>query len=115
MGGGAALSIADAAGLALLDPSTAKSPPPVSPLSPRERQVGQLIADGLTNREIAHALSITEKTVGSHIDHIMTKLGLRSRTLIAVWAVDNGLRRPRPTIGITPDGPAGASGQHPDA
>ena len=112
---GAALSIADAAGLALLDPSTAKSPPPVSPLSPRERQVGQLIADGLTNREIAHALSITEKTVGSHIDHIMTKLGLRSRTLIAVWAVDNGLRRPRPTIGITPDGPAGASGQHPDA
>ena len=53
-----------------------------------------LLARGLTNRQIARSLSITEKTVGSHIDHIMTKLGLRSRTLIALWAVEHGLKAP---------------------
>jgi DNA-binding NarL/FixJ family response regulator len=60
-------------------------------LSPRERQVSRLIAQGLTNRQISRALSISEKTVGSHVDHIMTKLGLRSRTRIAVWAIQQGL------------------------
>jgi DNA-binding NarL/FixJ family response regulator len=53
--------------------------------------VSQLIAQGLTNREISRALSISEKTVGSHVDHIMTKLDLRSRTRIAVWAIQHGL------------------------
>lgn len=60
-------------------------------LSRRERQVTQLLAQGLTYREIAGALFISERTVGSHIDHIMTKLGLRSRTRVAVWAVEHGL------------------------
>jgi DNA-binding CsgD family transcriptional regulator len=60
-------------------------------LSPREREVSRLIAQGLTNRQIARALSISEKTVGSHVDHIMTKLDLRSRTRIAVWATQHGL------------------------
>lgn len=54
--------------------------------------MSRLIAQGLTNRQISRALSISEKTVGSHVDHIMTKLGLRSRTRIAVWAVQHGLR-----------------------
>ena len=53
--------------------------------------MSQLIAEGLTNREISRALAISEKTVGSHVDHIMTKLDLRSRTRIAVWAVQHGL------------------------
>jgi DNA-binding NarL/FixJ family response regulator len=65
-------------------------------LSHREREVSALIAEGLTNRQIARKLSISEKTVGSHIDHIMTKLDLRSRTRIAVWAVERGLG-PRPS------------------
>ena len=65
-------------------------------LSRREREVSALIAEGLTNRQIARKLSISEKTVGSHIDHIMTKLDLRSRTRIAVWAVERGLG-PRPS------------------
>ena len=113
---GSALSIADAADLALGDPSTvAPAPAVLASLSPREREVGQLIADGLTNREIANALSISEKTVGSHIDHIMTKLGLRSRTRIAVWAVDNGLRRPRPSHRDKSPWSAGTSGEDPDA
>jgi len=34
---------------------------------------------------------ISERTVGSHVDHIMTKLGIRSRTRVAVWAVEHGL------------------------
>jgi non-specific serine/threonine protein kinase len=60
-------------------------------LSRREREVTALIARGLSNREISAALVITEKTVGSHVDHIMTKLGLRSRTRIAVWAIEHGM------------------------
>jgi len=65
-------------------------------LSPREREVSRLIAQGLTNRQIARALAITEKTVGSHVDHVMTKLDLHSRTRIAVWATQHGLGPSRP-------------------
>ncbi len=60
-------------------------------LSRREREVTALIARGLSNREISAALVITEKTVGSHVEHIMTKLGLRSRTRVAVWAIEHGV------------------------
>src|SRR5579859_2243034 len=56
-------------------------------LSPRELQVANLIAKGLSNREIARALVISDKTVANHVEHIMTKLDLRSRAQIAVWAV----------------------------
>ena len=61
------------------------------PLTPREREVAALVARGLSNREIATQLFITEKTAANHIEHIMTKLNLRSRAQIAVWAVQNGL------------------------
>jgi len=61
------------------------------PLTPREREVAGLVARGLSNRQIATQLFITEKTAANHIDHIMTKLNLRSRAQIAVWAVQNGL------------------------
>ncbi|HEX8917344.1 MAG TPA: tetratricopeptide repeat protein, partial [Chloroflexota bacterium] len=54
------------------------------PLSAREREVAVLIARGLSNREIAGALTITEKTAANHVDHILTKLDMRSRTQIAV-------------------------------
>jgi DNA-binding NarL/FixJ family response regulator len=53
-------------------------------LSPREREVAALIARGLSNREIGAALSITEKTAANHVEHIMTKLHLRSRAQVAV-------------------------------
>jgi DNA-binding CsgD family transcriptional regulator len=88
---GAALSTEDAISLALATAGTPRGEPGSSRLSPRERQVSQLIAQGLTNREISRALTISEKTVSSHIDHIMTKLDLRSRTRIAVWAMQHGL------------------------
>lgn len=50
-----------------------------------------LIAKGLSNREIAAALVITEKTATNHVEHVMSKLELRSRAQIAAWAVRHGL------------------------
>ena len=99
---GSALSPEQAIQLALVDEAdggpdqTANDQEPEhedspSRLSRRERQVTQLLAQGLTYREISGALFISERTVGSHVDHIMTKLGIRSRTRVAVWAVEHGL------------------------
>jgi non-specific serine/threonine protein kinase len=51
--------------------------------------VAVLIAQGLTNAEIAARLVITGGTAGSHVAHILAKLGLRSRAQIAAWAVSN--------------------------
>ena len=61
-------------------------------ITPREREVAVLAA-GLTNAEIAHRLTLVEGTVANHIEHILRKLQLRSRTQIAVWAVEHGLYR----------------------
>lgn len=55
-------------------------------LSPRERQVAAHLADGATNRQAGRALGINERTVETHVAHIMTKLGARSRAEIAAWA-----------------------------
>jgi len=65
-----------------------------SKLSARERDVVRLIAAGLTNRQIAQGLSITEKTVNAHIERIFNKLGVRSRAQAAVWAARHGLTSP---------------------
>ena len=54
--------------------------PLVEPLSDREREVVALVADGLTNREIAQKLFIAESTVKSHLNHIYGKLDVRNRT-----------------------------------
>jgi DNA-binding CsgD family transcriptional regulator len=63
-------------------------------LSPREREVAVLLAQGHTNRAIAEALVITEWTADSHVRHILSKLKLRSRTQVAAWAVERGLVTP---------------------
>jgi predicted ATPase/DNA-binding CsgD family transcriptional regulator len=60
-------------------------------LSPREREVAQLIALGRSNREIAEALVLSSKTVESHVKHIFGKLGVQGRTEVAVWATRQGL------------------------
>ncbi|HLT09819.1 MAG TPA: response regulator transcription factor [Micromonosporaceae bacterium] len=60
-------------------------------LSPREYEVLQLIAEGLTNTQIAKRLYISPKTAGAHVTHILTKLGVRNRTEAATYA----LRRER--------------------
>jgi non-specific serine/threonine protein kinase len=59
-----------------------------NPLSAREQQVAALIAAGHTNREIGQRLVITEWTADTHVRHILSKLGLRSRSQVAVWAVE---------------------------
>jgi non-specific serine/threonine protein kinase len=53
--------------------------------------VAALVAAGLTNRQIAERLVIAERTAGNHVDHILAKLGFRSRAQIAAWAVTRGL------------------------
>ena len=55
-------------------------------LSPRETEIAQLVADGLTNRQIAAAAHISERTVESHVQHILAKLGFTRRSQIAVWS-----------------------------
>jgi DNA-binding CsgD family transcriptional regulator len=62
-------------------------------LTARERQVAALIARGLTSRQIAEELVITEGTVAVHVEHILGKLGFRSRAQIAAWATDKGLAK----------------------
>jgi non-specific serine/threonine protein kinase len=59
-----------------------------NPLSPREREVAALITTGCTNREIGKRLVITEWTVETHVRHILSKLGVRSRSQVAVWAAE---------------------------
>jgi DNA-binding NarL/FixJ family response regulator len=60
-------------------------------LSAREIEVLQLVVDGMSNREIADALTITENTVKNHLSNILTKLHLQNRIQVAVYAVRHGL------------------------
>ena len=60
-----------------------------NPLSPREREVANLIGGGMTNREIADELSISVATVERHASNIFTKLGMRSRSQVAGWIFDH--------------------------
>ena len=60
-------------------------------LTPREREIVDLVVRGLTNRQIAEELYLAEKTVENHIGRILTKLDLPSRTRLAAYAVEHGL------------------------
>jgi DNA-binding NarL/FixJ family response regulator len=62
-------------------------PDPLQPLSPREREVLQLIARGCSNRQIARDLMIGEQTVKTHVRGILTKLGLQDRVQAAIFAL----------------------------
>jgi len=64
---------------------------PKGGLSRREREVVALLARGLTNREIAGALVVTEGTAKTHVEHILNKLGVSSRAEVAAWAAQHGL------------------------
>ncbi|HKA83330.1 MAG TPA: tetratricopeptide repeat protein [Acidimicrobiales bacterium] len=58
------------------------------PLSAREQEIADLVARGLTNREIAQCLIISTRTVESHVEHIKAKLGFARRARIVAWALD---------------------------
>jgi DNA-binding NarL/FixJ family response regulator len=60
-------------------------------LSPREREVLHLLAQGLTNREIARTLTVSTSTIKIHVEHILAKLGVSDRTQAAVRAIELGL------------------------
>lgn len=83
-----------------LDPAVAKQltqslvgpkPQTVAALTDRERQVLVLVARGLSNRQIADQLVISERTARTHVSNILSKLGLASRTQAALWAIREGI------------------------
>lgn len=68
-------------------PTNSPSPPPnLAELTPREKEVLQLIATGASNKEIAHKLYISEGTVKNHVTNILNRLNLRDRTQAAIFA-----------------------------
>jgi DNA-binding NarL/FixJ family response regulator len=85
--------------LTLHDSEPVRPSPLLATLTERERQVVALVADGLSNAEIADQLTLSPLTVKTHANHAMTKLGARDRAQLVVLAYQTGLvgaPRPRP-------------------
>ena len=61
----------------------------MEPLTRRQREVASLVAQGLTNREIAERLVLSERTIEGHVEQMRAKLGVRSRTQIATWVLED--------------------------
>ena len=59
-------------------------------ISERETEIVELVARGLTNQEIAQALTISKRTVDNHVSNIFTKTGAKNRVALLNWAMDNG-------------------------
>ncbi|MGV8909550.1 MAG: response regulator [Propionicimonas sp.] len=66
--------------------------PGPSPLTGRETRIALLVAEALTNREVAKRLGISESTAKTHVSAIITKLGCTDRVGIVIWAFRNGLK-----------------------
>lgn len=103
---GAGLRIAGIVDEVLHGPAPGASDRTDHPLSRREREVADLVAQGRTNKEIATALVIAVRTAETHLEHIRTKLGVSSRAQIAAWVVQR--RGTEGGVGTTtyPSGPA---------
>ena len=59
-------------------------------LSVREMEIIELVADGLTNQEIAERLTISKRTVDNHVSNMFTKTGSKNRVALLNWAMDHG-------------------------
>jgi DNA-binding CsgD family transcriptional regulator/tetratricopeptide (TPR) repeat protein len=89
---GQQMSLAEAVAYALADePEDAWRGGPRRTLTRRELEVATLVAKGLTNRGIADRLCLSVRTVDTHVDHVLTKLGFSTRTQLAAWAYESGL------------------------
>jgi len=89
---GRRLSPEEAVGLVLAnEPDDGPPPGPIQRLTRREAEVAALAARGLANKDIAAHLFLSVRTVEVHIDHILTKLGFRTRAQLAAWAHEEGL------------------------
>ena len=85
--------------LTLHDSEPVRPSPLLDTLTDREREVVALVADGMSNTEIARQLTLSPLTVKTHANHAMTKLGARDRAQLVVFAYQTGLARapgPRP-------------------
>ena len=67
------------------DPNSAQTT-----LSAREMEIIELVADGLTNQEIAQRLTISKRTVDNHVSNMFTKTGSKNRVALLNWAMDHG-------------------------
>lgn len=65
----------------------------LSELTAREVEILRLVLAGYTNKGIAEKLSISEKTVEFHLDNLYTKTGRRTRLLLSVWAIEQGMNK----------------------
>lgn len=61
-------------------------------LTPRELEILQLVITGKTNKELAHEIFISKKTVEFHLDNIYSKIGIRTRLLVGIWAIQHGIQ-----------------------
>jgi two-component system, OmpR family, sensor kinase len=73
----------------------------IGELTPRQQEIAALVAGGLTNRQIADRLLLTQGTVANHVEQILRRLGFHSRAQIGVWAVERGLHSPDPDRGAS--------------
>jgi len=74
-----------ALGEAVPVPTTRQAAERDNPLTKRESQIAELVAEGMTNREIAAKLFISQRTAETHVEHILTKLGFNTRTQVVGW------------------------------